>query len=161
MATAGRPDGPSNGYKFAGSVRIGVATAEWNSEITHALRDGAVRVLHDAGVPNAQVVCIQVPGAFELPLACAWLVNEGRCDAAIALGSVIRGETPHFDFVCQAAAEGTMRVGLDSRKPVLFGVLTDDTWDQAKARSGGAHGNKGEDCAAACLAMLALKHNLA
>jgi len=159
MATAGRP----NGRDFRGTlgpVRIGIATAEWNSEITHALRAGALAVLEEAGIPADHTLLVPVPGAFELPVACGWLLNAGGCDAAIALGSVIRGETPHFDFVCDAAATGLMRVALDHQKPVLFGVLTDDTWDQARARSGGAQGNKGADCAAACLAMLALKAQL-
>ena len=159
MSTAGRPSVrvPSTGL---GPVRIGIATAEWNTEITHALRDAAVKRLLEAEVPEASITQVSVPGAFELPLACAWLVTDGGCDACIALGSVIRGETPHFDFVCNAAAQGILRVGLDSGKPVLFGVLTDDTWDQARARSGGDHGNKGEDCAAACLDMLALKKQI-
>jgi len=159
MATAGRPDGRD--FRGAlGPVRIGIATAEWNAEITHALRDGALAVFQEAGIDADQLVLVAVPGAFELPLASAWLVNAGGCDAVVALGSVIRGETPHFDFVCDAAASGIMRVGLDAQKPVMFGVLTDDTWDQARARSGGAHGNKGADCAAACLEMLALKRTL-
>lgn len=144
-----------NGARF----RVGIVVSEWNSEITHALRDGAVEVLRAAGVPDDLVVVHEVPGAFELPLGAQWLLNAPQpCDAVIAVGAVIRGETAHFDFVCQAASQGVLRVGLDSGKPAIFCVLTDDTIEQSRARSGGVHGNKGVEAAVACLKMLALKH---
>ncbi|MEY2773877.1 MAG: hypothetical protein RLZZ275_224 [Bacteroidota bacterium] len=159
MATTGRPTdaSPLPTASDLGPVNIGVATAQWNIEITGALRSGAHATLLEAGIPEENIVHVDVPGAFELPLACKWLLEQGGCDAVIALGSVVRGETPHFDFVCQAATDGILRVGLDTGKPAVFGVLTDDTWDQARDRSGGRHGNKGADCAEACLRMLALK----
>ena len=148
-----------NGARF----RVGIVVSEWNSEITHALRDGAIEVLRAAGVPDDRVVVHEVPGAFELPLGVQWLLNakhpeQEPCDAVIAVGAVIRGETAHFDFVCQAASQGVLRVGLDSGKPAIFCVLTDDTIEQSRARSGGVHGNKGVEAAVACLKMLALKH---
>ena len=144
-----------NGARF----RVGIVVSEWNSEITHALRDGAIEVLRAAGVPEDGVVVHDVPGAFELPLGAQWLLNAPQpCDAVIAVGAVIRGETAHFDFVCQAASQGVLRVGLDSGKPAIFCVLTDDTIEQSRARSGGVHGNKGVEAAVACLKMLALKH---
>jgi 6,7-dimethyl-8-ribityllumazine synthase len=162
MATTGRPTDASPLPTGAdlGPVRIGVITAQWNLEITGALRSGAHATLMEAGIPEENILHMDVPGAFELPLASKWLLEQGGCDAVIALGSVVRGETPHFDFVCQAATDGILRVGLDTGKPTVFGVLTDDTWDQARDRSGGRHGNKGVDCAEACLRMLALKKRL-
>jgi len=144
-----------NGARF----RVGIVVSEWNSEITHALRDGAIEVLRAAGVPEDAVVVYDVPGAFELPLGAQWLLHAPQpCDAVIAVGAVIRGETAHFDYVCQAVSQGVLRVGLDSGKPAIFCVLTDDTIEQSRARSGGVHGNKGVEAAVACLKMLALKH---
>jgi len=144
-----------NGARF----RVGIVVSEWNSEITHALRDGAIEVLRAAGVPEDGVVVHDVPGAFELPLGAQWLLHAPQpCDAVIAVGAVIRGETAHFDYVCQAVSQGVLRVGLDSGKPAIFCVLTDDTIEQSRARSGGVHGNKGVEAAVACLKMLALKH---
>ncbi|MDB4563796.1 6,7-dimethyl-8-ribityllumazine synthase [Flavobacteriales bacterium] len=141
------------------NFRIGVAVSEWNHEITHALRDGALAVLEKAGV--ASVLVHNVPGSFELPLASQWLLKHAACDAVIAIGSVIRGETAHFDFVCQSAAQGTLKVGLDSDKPVIFCVLTDDNIEQSRARSGGEHGNKGVEAAVAALKMARLRSGLA
>ena len=140
------------------TFRIGVAVSEWNEDITHALRDGALAVLKEAGV--AEVLVHSVPGSFELPLASQWLLNHASCDAVIAIGSVIRGETTHFDFVCQSTAQGTLRAGLDSDKPVIFCVLTDDNMEQSRARAGGKHGNKGVEAAVAALKMVRLRKAL-
>jgi len=140
------------------SFRIGIAVAEWNSEITHALRDGALAVLEKSGVTDVHVH--DVPGSFELPLASQWLLKHKGCDAVIAIGSVIRGETAHFDFVCQSAAQGILRAGMDSDRPVVFCVLTDDNIDQSRARSGGQHGNKGVEAAVAALQMVLLRRDL-
>lgn len=146
-----------NGARF----RVGIVVSEWNSEITFALRDGALEVLRSAGVTETNAVVRYVPGAFELPLGAQWLMEaEPCCDAVIAIGTVIRGETAHFDYVCQAASSGILRVGLDTGNPAIFCVLTDDTIEQSRARSGGALGNKGVEAAVACLRMLALKTEL-
>ena len=147
-----------NGAHF----RVGIVVSEWNAEITHALRDGALQVLKDAGVSDSQCIVKQVPGAFELPLAAKWLLEEpAPCDAVIAIGAVIRGETAHFDFVCQGVTQGIMQLGLESGKPAIFCVLTDDRIEQSRARSGGEHGNKGIEAGVACLEMLHLKENQA
>ena len=139
--------------------RVGIVVSEWNGEITNALKDGAVQVLRDAGVSEVNCIVRPVPGAFELPLAAKWLLGgPNACDAIIAIGAVIRGETAHFDFVCQGVTQGLMQLGLDSGKPAIFCVLTDDNIDQSRARSGGEHGNKGIEAAVACLQMLALKN---
>lgn len=121
--------------KPAADRRFGLAVARFNAEITEAMLDGAVQVLQDAGVPADSIEVARVPGAFELPLACAGLARSGRFDAVIALGCVIRGETPHFDFVAGEAARGCMQLGLETGTPVVFGVLTTDTLEQARHRA--------------------------
>ena len=146
------------GLRDCADFRIGLAVAEWNHEITHALRDGALHVLSEVGVTD--ILNRNVPGSFELPLACQWLLTRGRCDAVIAVGSVIRGETAHFDYVCQAAASGVLRAGMDADKPAVFCVLTDDNIEQSRARSGGRHGNKGVEAAVAALQMARLRREL-
>jgi 6,7-dimethyl-8-ribityllumazine synthase len=138
--------------------RVGIVVSEWNDEITSGLRDGVLQVLHEAGVEDDQMPIANVPGAFELPLAAKWMLEGSNpCDAVIAIGAVIRGETAHFDYVCQGVTQGLMQLSLDSGKPAIFCVLTDDNIEQSRARSGGKHGNKGVEAAVACLKMLALK----
>ena len=163
MATAGKnlsvydKSNLPNGAHF----RVGIVVSKWNAKITHALRDGALEVLFAAGVPPENCIVHEVPGAFELPLATKWMLDSSpSVDAVIAIGSVIRGETAHFDFVCEAASTGILRAGMDSGRPAIFCVLTDDTMDQSKARSGGTLGNKGIEAAIACLDMLTLKNRL-
>ena len=101
-----------------------------------------------------------VPGAYELPLAAQWLAEKDNVDAVICVGSVIRGETAHFDFVCQAVSQGVKDVGLKTGKPIIFGVLTDDNKQQALDRSGGVHGNKGTEAAITALKMVDLRKKL-
>jgi 6,7-dimethyl-8-ribityllumazine synthase len=148
----------ADSLKGSESFRIGVVVAEWNAEITHALRDGALAVLEKAGVQDIHIH--DVPGSFELPLASQWLMRHKGCDAVIAIGSVIRGETAHFDFVCQSAAQGVLQAGMASDRPVVFCVLTDDNIEQSRARSGGKHGNKGVEAAVAALQMALLRRDL-
>lgn len=161
MATEGHDLSAYDAESLQGSasLRVGLAVAEWNPEITHALRDGALAVLKKAGVTDIRMH--SVPGSFELPLASQWLLRHAGCDAVIAIGSVIRGETAHFDFVCQSTAQGTLRVGLDNDRPVAFCVLTDDNIAQSRARAGGQHGNKGVEAAVAALQMALLRTKLA
>lgn len=160
MATEGHNLSAYDADRFqdCGSFRIGLAVSAWNPEITHALRDGVLDVLKAAGVDD--VLVHDVPGSFELPLGCQWLLRHRGCDAVIAIGSVIRGETAHFDYVCQSAASGVLRAGMDADRPAIFCVLTDDHMDQSRARSGGKHGNKGVEAAVAALEMLQLRRNL-
>lgn len=140
--------------------RVAIACAEWNSEITDALLQGALDVLQKAGISKKNIVVVRTPGAFELPLACQWLLQEKKIEGVIAIGSVIQGETRHFDFVCQGVTQGIMEVGLKYNKPAVFCVLTDNNLKQAKDRSGGRHGNKGAECAAALLKMLNIRSSL-
>jgi 6,7-dimethyl-8-ribityllumazine synthase len=135
----------ARGLKFA------IVVARFNSHITEKLLEGAVEALKKANAAEHKV--FSVPGAFELPLAAKKLARRGGYDAVIALGAVIRGDTPHFDYVAGEAARGLQNVALDTGVPVIFGVLTTDNLEQAEARAGGAHGNKGFDAAMTAIEM--------
>jgi len=139
------------------SWRIAVVRSEWNEEITKRLEEGAVSLLSEAGCSQESVLQSTVPGSYELPLAAQWAIEQDDVDAVICLGVVIRGETAHFDYVCQAVSQGIKDVGLKYSRPVIFGVLTDDHIDQSRARSGGKLGNKGVEAAVTALKMLALR----
>lgn len=145
-----------NGADF----KIGIVVSEWNLDITSNLLKGALQALADNGVKETNIQVKYVPGTFELPLGAQILFESTYTDGVIAIGSVIQGETKHFDFVCEAAAQGIKDVNLKYNKPVAFCVLTDNTKQQAIDRSGGKHGNKGIECAIACLKMIGLKSSL-
>ena len=135
-----------------------IAASRFNATIVEQLVAGAVDVLQRQGVPADSITVVRVPGAWELPLVCQKLVRSH--DAVIAVGAVIRGETPHFDYVAGECAKGLAKVGLDAGKPVIFGVLTTDTTDQAASRAGGKAGNKGAEAAMAAVEMLTLLEHL-
>jgi 6,7-dimethyl-8-ribityllumazine synthase len=138
--------------------RVGIVVSEWNDDITLNLLQGAQQTLLDNGVPQDNIVVKFVPGTFELPLGCQFLLEEDEeIDGVIAIGCVIQGETKHFDFVCQGATQGIMEVQLEYNTPVSFCVLTDNTKQQSIDRSGGKHGNKGIECAVALLKMIAFQ----
>lgn len=141
-------------------VRVGLVAARFNHFITQQLIDGAVDALQRHGVAAGDLTLAWVPGAFELPLAAERMLACGACDAVIALGAVIRGGTPHFEFVAGECARGLAQVGIDSGKPVIFGVLTTDTIEQAMERADPAAGNKGFDVAMSALHMLGLLERL-
>lgn len=132
---------------------IGVVTSRYNEEITTKLHDGALEVLNDFGVNYFDV---EVPGAVEIPLAAKWLIEKKKCDAVIALGAVIRGDTSHFDYVCNSVERGCTELQLQYSLPVVFGVLTTENGFQAEERAGGAKGNKGKEAAFVALEMLSL-----
>lgn len=142
----------------AGHLKIGLVVAEWNSEITEALYKGARQTLLDCGIAENNLIRWDVPGSFELIFGCKKMSQLVAPDAIIAIGSVIRGETAHFDFVCQAASQGIKDLNLQLNIPVIFCVLTDDNLQQAKDRSGGKHGNKGTEAAVAAIRMASLGH---
>lgn len=137
-------------------ARIAIITAKWHAEICDALVAGAKRALTEAEI--AKIELIEVPGSFELPLAAKYALESGA-DAAVVLGVVLRGETPHFDYVCQGVTTGVMQISLSTGKPIGFGVLTVDTIEQAVARAGGvgAKEDKGYDSAIAALDLLRVK----
>ncbi|MGZ4056280.1 MAG: 6,7-dimethyl-8-ribityllumazine synthase [Bacteroidia bacterium] len=141
-------------------MRIGIVLSEWNSDITGSLFDGAVKTLVKNGVKKDDILITTVPGSFELTLGSQFLCEDKSIDAVIALGCVIQGETRHFDFICDAVAHGITNVSLKYNKPVIFGVLTPGTMQQAQDRAGGKHGNKGDEAAVTALKMVALKRGL-
>jgi 6,7-dimethyl-8-ribityllumazine synthase len=142
-----------NGADF----KVGIVVSEWNDTITNNLFEGAKQALLDNGVPESNILVRHVPGAFELPLASQFMLDNTDVDGVIAIGVVIQGETRHFDFVCQGATQGLMNVMLEYNSPVSFCLLTDNNIQQSIDRSGGIHGNKGIECAIACLKMIAMK----
>ena len=138
------------------NVRMAVLVAGFHRPIAERLVAGARARLAESGLPDANLEEVWVPGAYELPLAAQTLATTGRYAAILSVGAVVRGETPHFDFVCDAAASGLLRVSLDTGVPCAFGILTCDTFAQAEARAGGDVGNKGEEAADAAVAMVNL-----
>jgi len=137
----------------ASDMRFAVVVARFNRDITEPLLDGARRTFDKYGATDVDVVW--VPGAFELPLVAQRLIERGTYDAVVCIGAVVRGDTPHFEYVAGECAAGVARVALDSRMPVIFGVLTVDTREQAMERIGGKEGHKGEEAAATAIEMVA------
>ena len=137
------------------NFKIGIIVSRWNQEVTGELKEGAMQTLLEAGVARQNILDFEVPGSFELPSAAAMLLDANEdVDAVICLGCIIQGETRHFEFIAQAVANGIAKVGIEYTVPVIFGVLTCNTAEQAADRSGGKHGNKGVEAAASCLQML-------
>ena len=151
---------PVEGNFEPAGARFAIVVARWNGDITESLLDGALRALTRQGVPGEDVQTFRVPGAFELPLAARRLAETGRFDAVIALGAVIRGGTPHFEYVCAETTRGIGEVALSTGMPVAFGLLTTDNLDQARARSGPGTDNKGEEAALTALEMVSLLRQL-
>jgi 6,7-dimethyl-8-ribityllumazine synthase len=151
-AAAGSGDGLVGSHD--GSIlRIAVACARFNDEVTTRLLEGALRALDEHGVSQSNRLVTFVPGSFELPLAAQALAHSGGFDAVVCLGAVVRGETSHYDFVAGECASGLERVQLDANIPVVFGVLTTENLDQALERSGGSVGNKGEEAVTTAVEM--------
>jgi 6,7-dimethyl-8-ribityllumazine synthase len=144
----------------ASAMRFGVVVGRFNEDITRPLLDGARRVLAACGAPAESVTVVWVPGAFEIPLVARELARSAAVDAVICLGAVVRGDTPHFEYVAGECARGVQQVALDSGVPTIFGVLTTDDRDQALARIGGAEGHKGEEAARTAIEMVALVRRL-
>lgn len=136
--------------------RFAIIVSEWNTEVTGALYTGAFDTLVKHGTHESNIISVQVPGSFELSLGAQKLAQRDDIDAVICLGCVIQGETRHFDFICQAVADGITNVSLKYNKPVIFGVLTPNTQEQAMDRAGGKHGNKGDEAAITAIKMLAI-----
>jgi 6,7-dimethyl-8-ribityllumazine synthase len=137
-----------------GDKKFGIVVSEWNSEVTESLYSGTFEMLRQNGAKQENIIRKSVPGSFELTLGAQWLAEQNEIDAVICLGCVIQGETPHFDYICQAVAQGITNVGLKYNKPVIFGVLTTLNLQQAIDRAGGKHGNKGDEAAATAIKML-------
>jgi 6,7-dimethyl-8-ribityllumazine synthase len=145
----------------ATTANFALVVSRFNSFIIDSLQGGAIDVLQRHGVPESAITVVKVPGAWELPLVARRLAESGKYDAIIALGAVIRGGTPHFDYVAGECAKGLGQVGLGSNMPVVFGVLTTDTIEQAIERAGTKAGNKGADAAMTALELVSLLRKLA
>ncbi len=146
----------------ASGMRTAIVVADWNKEITDALLHGALNTLYRHGAKKEDVLVYHAPGSFELPQAAAIVIDDSEYepDAVICLGCIIQGETRHFEFIAQAVANGCMELGIQSGIPIIFGVLTTDTYDQARERAGGKHGNKGDEAAMAAIQMTAIRKSL-
>ena len=142
----------------ANGMKIGIVVAEWNSEITSALKEGAVQTLRKHGVKEDDIIVRYVPGSFELTSGAQMMADYASADAIICIGCVIRGETPHFDYICQGVTMGLTQVSIHTKIPVIFGVLTTNDFRQAHDRAGGKHGNKGVEAAVTAIKMVTLKH---
>lgn len=134
--------------------KFGMVVSEWNSAVTESLFEGALQTLLAHGAHKDNIESIKVPGSFELSLGAQKMAQKSTIDAVICLGCVIQGETRHFEFICNAVAMGLTEVALKYDKPVVFGVLTTDTYQQALDRAGGKHGNKGDEAAITAIKML-------
>lgn len=139
------------------SYKIGIVVSQWNADITDALLAGAKETLLRSGVLPENIEILYVPGAFELPWGARQIMKPGKRDAVICLGCIIQGETKHDEYIANAVASGIMQLGLMSGIPVIFGVLTTNTDEQAKDRAGGKHGNKGAEAALAALQMAVVR----
>lgn len=141
------------------SLKIGVVTSLFNSDVTDLLERGALEFLESVETPHIEIEAVRVPGAIEIPLAVQALFERG-CDGVVTLGAVIRGETSHYDYVCNSVERGVTALMLEYKKPIGFGVLTTENEEQAMDRAGGKHGNKGTECAQVVLEMIGLLQDL-
>ena len=138
---------------YTEGARIGIVVADWNSDITHSLLNAALETLSERGCPDECIQVHHVPGTIELTFGASALISYGEVDVVIAIGCVIKGDTPHFDYVCSSVTQGITAINSDSDVPVIFGVLTVDNLDQAIERTTGSLGNKGTEFAEAALKM--------
>lgn len=140
----------------ATAMHFAILVSEWNSEITFKLRDGTYQTLIKAGAKPENITIVYVPGSFELVYGAKRIVESIRPDAVIGLGCVIKGETPHFDYVCSGVTQGFAAMNADGDIPYIFGLLTTDTMQQAIDRAGGKYGNKGDEAAITAIKMVKL-----
>ena len=160
MATSNLSDYDPANVPDAGGMRIGIVVSDWNSEITWKLLDGAVNTLKHHGTRQEDIVIKHVPGSFELTIGAQFIAEYDDIDAVICLGCIIRGETPHFNYISQGVTQGITQLNLEYNIPFIFGVLTTDTIGQARERSGGIHGNKGDEASVTAIKMAALQREM-
>jgi 6,7-dimethyl-8-ribityllumazine synthase len=149
------------GNFVAASGKYAIIVSRWNSFITDRLLEGAIDALKRHGIAENAIVVVRCPGAYEIPLTTKWVIDKESPDAVVALGAVIRGSTPHFDYVCNAVNKGIADLNTSTGVPVIFGVLTTDNIEQAVERAGTKAGNKGAEAALAAIEMVSLKRQLA
>jgi 6,7-dimethyl-8-ribityllumazine synthase len=160
MATKNLSEYNPENVPEASDMRFGIVVSDWNNEITRALLEGALQTLRKHGATNDNIVVKHVPGSFELTLGAQFLVEYDDLDAVICLGCVIQGETPHFTYICQGVTQGITQLNLEYNIPFIFGVLTTVDLKQAKERSGGKHGNKGNEAAITAIKMASLQREM-
>lgn len=161
MSTANPHSAPTPfNAELDGDVRVAIVAAEWNGHITGALTQGCVETLKEHGVSDDLIDVFHVPGAVELTFAASQLIETGAFDVVIVFGCVIRGGTPHFDYVCQSVTQGITHLNAECDIPVIFGVLTVDNEQDALDRAGGSLGNKGSEAAEAALKMFAFARDV-
>lgn len=143
-----------NSVPDASQMRFGIVVSEWNSTITNSLLKGAVTTLKKQGAKDENILIKTVPGSFELTFGAVQMIKSGKVDAVIALGCVIKGDTPHFDYVCAGVTQGITLLNATTNTPVIYGLITTNNMQQAEDRSGGKLGNKGDECAIAAIKMI-------
>ena len=143
-----------NSVPDASSMRFGIVVSEWNSNVTGALLEGAVETLKKHGAKEENLLIQTVPGSFELTFGSAQMIKSGKVDAIIAIGCVIKGDTPHFDYVCAGTTQGLAHLNATTDVPVIYGLITTNNLQQALDRAGGVLGNKGTECAITAIKML-------
>lgn len=143
-----------NSVPSAEKMRFGIVMAEWNDNITIPLMEGAVKTLKKHGAKEENIIIQTVPGSFELIFGAQQMIKSGKVDAVIAFGCVVRGDTPHFDYICQGTTQGLTHLNTISDIPVIYGLLTTNNMEQAEDRCGGKLGNKGDECAISAIKML-------
>jgi 6,7-dimethyl-8-ribityllumazine synthase len=160
MSTTNLSDFKTENIPDAGLMRFGIVVSDWNSEITWSLLNGAVSTLKKYGSADRNIVVKHVPGSFELTLGAQFMAEYDDLDAVICLGCVIRGETPHFSYICQGVTQGITQLNMEYNIPFVFGVLTTNTLQQAIDRAGGKLGNKGDEAAVTAIRMAALQKEM-
>ena len=160
MATKNLSEYDPDFVPSAYNMKFGIVVSDWNSEITWSLLEGAVKTLKKFKAKEENIVIKHVPGSFELTLGAQAMAEYTDVEAVICLGCVIQGETPHFNYVCQGVTQGITQLNLEFGIPIIFGVLTTLDQEQAKARAGGKHGNKGDEAAITAIKMVALMHEM-
>ncbi len=144
----------------AQGMRFGIVVSEWNGEITGALLQGAHDTLIKHGAVESDITVLAVPGSFELVFGASRMVKSQVFDAVIAIGCVVRGDTPHFDYICQGATQGLAQLNAQGDAPVIYGLLTCNDMEQAEMRAGGMLGNKGDECAITAIKMVSFKRRI-
>lgn len=144
----------------ATGMRFGIVVSEWNNSITGALLEGAQSTLHKHGVSEEDIIVMTVPGSFELIFGASQMAKSGKVDGVIAIGCVIRGDTPHFDYICDGTTQGLAELNTTGNIPVIYGLLTCNTLQQAQDRAGGILGNKGDECAVTAIKMVDFKKKI-
>lgn len=160
MATKNLSQHDPENVPDASDFRFGIVVSEWNSDVTDALLDGALKTLRKYNVSASDIIVKHVPGSFELTLGAQFLAEYDDLDAIICLGCVIQGDTPHFTYICQGVTQGITQLNLEYNIPFIFGVLTTNNKEEALDRAGGKHGNKGDEAAITAIKMAALQKEM-